>query len=184
VRLKERAILLAKYASRSIRATAYAEKDNTGCFNMILTGTIISKTDIASYLVVFAILITASIIDIRERRIPNNLIIAGVFTGLALKLYDTEHGLLDGLMGGMSAGLVLLLIYYITRGGLGLGDVKLFGCIGIYLGLESTVSAMLIAAFLSGLYSLALICIDRNNKKREIPFAPFIMAGTLAAIVF
>lgn len=154
-----------------------------GYFNIILAGMVISKINITSYIVVFAILITASIIDIKERRIPDNLIIAGVVVGLTLTLYNTEHGLMDGLMGGMTAGLVLLLIFYITKGGLGLGDVKLFGCIGVYLGLESTVSAMLIAAFLSGLFSLVLICINRDNKKREIPFAPFIMAGTLAAII-
>lgn len=87
-------------------------------------------------------------------------------------------------MGGMTAGLVLFLIYCITNGGLGLGDVKLFGCVGIYLGFFSTVSAMLMATVLSGLYSLVLICINRGNKKREIPFAPFILAGALAAIIF
>ncbi len=146
-------------------------------------GAAINNINIASYIVVFAILITASITDIKERRIPDNLIVAGVVIGLALSLYNPEHGFLDGLIGGMTAGLILLLISHITKGGLGLGDVKLFGCIGIYLGLESTVSAMLIAALLSGLFSLVLICINRDNKKREIPFAPFILAGVLAAVM-
>ena len=154
-----------------------------GYYNMILAGAVISNINIASYLVVFAILITASIIDIRERRIPDNLIIAGVVIGLTITLFNPEHGFLDGLIGGTTAGLVMLLISCITKGGLGLGDVKLFGCIGIYLGLESTASAMLIAAVLSGLFSLVLICINRDNKKREIPFAPFIMAGALAAVM-
>jgi leader peptidase (prepilin peptidase)/N-methyltransferase len=150
---------------------------------MILTQGVISNINIISYLVVFAILSIASIIDIKERRIPDKLIIAGVVIGLGLTLYNPEHGFLDGLMGGMTAGLVLLLISHITKGGLGLGDVKLFLCMGIYLGLESTASAMLIAALLSGLFSLVLICISHENKKREIPFAPFILAGALAAIL-
>ncbi|MHB1394034.1 MAG: prepilin peptidase [Clostridia bacterium] len=155
-----------------------------GYYDMILAvAAAVSNINIASYLVVFAILITASIIDIKERRIPDNLIIAGVAIGLALAFHNPEQGFLDGLIGGMTAGLILLLISHITKGGLGLGDVKLFGCIGIYLGLESTVSAMLIAAILSGLFSLILICINRDNKKREIPFAPFIMAGALAAVM-
>lgn len=154
-----------------------------GYFNMILAEMALSKINITSYIVVFAILITASIIDIKERRIPDNLIIAGLVIGLTLALYNTEHSLTDGLMAGVTAGLVLLLISYITKGGIGLGDVKLFGCAGVYLGLESTVSAMLIAAVLSGLFSFVLICISPDNKKREIPFAPFIMVGALAAVM-
>lgn len=155
-----------------------------GLFNMIQEGAVINKISTVSNVVVFILLIAASIIDIRERRIPDILIIAGVVAGFILKLYNPEHGVVDGLVGGSTAVLVLLLIYYSTKGGIGLGDVKLFGCIGVYLGLESTVSAMLIAAFLSGLFSLVLICLNRDNRKREIPFAPFIMAGALAAIIF
>ncbi|KUO69934.1 MAG: hypothetical protein APF77_17480 [Clostridia bacterium BRH_c25] len=131
-----------------------------------------------------AMLITAAIVDIRERRIPDKLVLIGAAAGLVFSMLDPQRGLLDSAMGGMTAGLVLLLIHYITKGGLGLGDVKLFGCSGIYLGLESTVSAMVAASVLSGLYSLILICINRDNKKREIPFAPFILAGVLVAILF
>ena len=154
-----------------------------GYYNMTLAEAVTSNINIASYLVVFAILITASIIDIRVGRIPDKLIIAGAAIGLILSLFNPEHGLLQGLMTGTVAGLVMLLVSWITKGGLGLGDVKLFGCIGIYLGLESIASAMLISAILSGFFSLVLLCINRDNKKREIPFAPFIMVGTLAAII-
>lgn len=151
--------------------------------DMILTATAIGNINIASYLVIFAVLVTAAIIDIKEHIIPDNLIITGVIIGLTLSLYNPQHGFLDGFIGGMTAGLILLVISYITKGGLGLGDVKLFVCIGIYLGLEDTASAMLISAVLSGLFSLVLISVSSDNKKLEIPFAPFILAGALAAVI-
>lgn len=137
-----------------------------------------------SYFAVIALLIAAAIIDVKEYRIPDKLVVAGAAVGLAFSLFDPPRGFLNSIIGGATAELVSLLIYYISKGGLGLGDVKLFGCVGIYLGIEGTVSAMLIAAVLSGLFSLVLICINRDNKKREIPFAPFILAGTLASIMF
>lgn len=130
------------------------------------------------------LVLAASIIDIRERRIPDKLVLAGAFVGLLISLIDPQRGFLTGLLGGIRAGAVLILVRYITKGGLGLGDVKLFSCVGIYLRFEDTVSAMFIAAVLSGLYSLALICINKDNNKLELPFAPFILAGVLAAIVF
>lgn len=136
------------------------------------------------YITVVVLLFAASIIDIRERRIPDKLVLAGAAGGLAFVLINPQIDLLNSLMGGVTAGVVLLLVYYITRGGIGLGDVKLFGCSGIYLGFENTVSAMLISAVLAGLFSLSLICINRDNKKREIPYAPFILAAVLAVIIF
>lgn len=137
-----------------------------------------------SYFTVIAMLAAAAIIDISTRRIPDRLVLAGAAAGMFFLLFDTYRGLLNGLMGGITAGLVLLVVHNITKDGLGLGDVKLFGCTGIYLGLEGAVSAMVTAAVLSGLYSLILICINRDNKNREIPFAPFILAGALGAMLF
>ena len=135
------------------------------------------------YLTIVILLSAAAIIDIRKKRIPDKLVLAGTVAGLAFVLIDPQREFLSSILGGATAGLVLLLIHYITKGGLGLGDVKLFGCSGIFLGFESTVSAMLISAVLSGIFSIVLICLNPDNKKREIPFAPFILAGVLAVII-
>ena len=135
------------------------------------------------YLTIVILLSAAAIIDIRKKRIPDKLVLAGTVAGLAFVLIDPQREFLSSILGGATAGLVLLLIHYITKGGLGLGDVKLFGCSGIFLGFESTVSAMLISAVLRGLFSMVLICLNPDNKKSEIPFAPFILAGVLAVII-
>lgn len=155
-----------------------------GYNSMIFNG---ESTDIiagALYLIVFVILTAAAIIDIRKRIIPDKLVLSGSAAGLILKIFDTKNGFLDGLIGGMAAGLVLLIVYHITKGGIGLGDVKLFGCIGIYLGFENAFSALFLACILSGLLSLVLICMNMNNRKREMPFAPFVLAGALVAVIF
>lgn len=133
-------------------------------------------------LVVFAAV--AAFIDLRTRRIPDRLVLLAAAAGLFFLYIDRDGGWLDGLLGGAAAGLGLLMVYWVTRGGLGLGDVKLFGCSGIYLGLEGVLSAMMIAVVLSGIYSLVLICISRENRKSEIPFAPFILSGILGAVFF
>lgn len=133
-------------------------------------------------LVAFAAL--AAFIDIRTRRIPDRLVLAAAAAGIVFLYVDGNGGWMDSLLGGAAAGLILLLVHWLTRGGLGLGDVKLFGCSGIYLGLEDVLSAMMIAVVLSGICSLVLICINRENRKRELPFAPFILSGILGAVFF
>lgn len=137
-----------------------------------------------SSIIAITMLTSAAVIDIRTHRIPDRLVLAGALAGLLFLLFDAQRGLVNGLIGGITSGLSMLLVHKITRDGLGLGDVKLLGCTGIYLGLEGILSAMATAVVLSGLYSLILICISRDNKKREIPFAPFILVGALGAILF
>lgn len=136
----------------------------------------------ASDAVIVAVLIAAAFIDIRTRRIPDRLVLAAATAGLLLMSVDSGKSWIDSLAGGLVSGVVMLIIRMITRNGLGLGDVKLLGCTGIYLGLEGALSSMVVAVVLSGIFSLVLICIKRENRKSEIPFAPFILAGTLAAV--
>jgi leader peptidase (prepilin peptidase)/N-methyltransferase len=135
------------------------------------------------YIVVFTVLLAAAVIDIREHRIPDRLIIAGIAAGVAARLVNPGSRLQDGIIGGVSAFAVLLVIHLATRGGLGLGDVKLMGCIGFCLGFEQAFSILLIGVILIGLYGLVLVFIDRENRKRELPFAPFLLAGTLIAML-
>lgn len=135
------------------------------------------------YIVAFAVLAGAAFIDIRERRIPDRLIIAGIAAGIAVRLLGPQGGITDGIIGGISAFAVLLAVHLVTRGSLGLGDVKLMGCIGFCLGVERVFSILLVSVILIGLYGLVLVCIDRENRSRELPFAPFLLAGTLIAML-
>ena len=70
-----------------------------------------------------------------------------------------------------------------TKGDLGMGDVKLFACVGLYLGLEKVMQAMFYSAILSGIIGIVLIIISVSNKKKIMPFAPFMLVGTLVAIL-
>lgn len=136
----------------------------------------------ASNITAVIMLAIAAYGDIRTRRISDLFILSFSAVGLLYLLLDKSRGLQDGLFGALIAVFFMLLAYKAGGGGLGLGDVKLFGCAGIYLGLEDTLTAMLVSMLLCGLFSLVLIGINRENAKRELPFAPFVLVGTLAAI--
>lgn len=87
----------------------------------------------------------------------------------------------DSLAGAAVGFLLLLLVAVISRGGMGGGDVKLYGLLGLLLG----VKLVLLSFFLSTLYgavvgSLALL-FKIVKRRQPIPFGPFIAAGTLTA---
>ena len=62
-----------------------------------------------------AILVLAAIIDIRTGRIPDRLVLAGAAVGLVLAPLNAQRGLSSGLLGGIAAGLIMLLLKRITR---------------------------------------------------------------------
>jgi prepilin peptidase CpaA len=103
--------------------------------------------------------------DVRSRRIPNRLVLAGIVAGLALQatvtpgagLFSEPFGALGLLKSGagMAVGLLMLLPMY-ALGAMGAGDVKLMAMIGAFLGPLDTVGAGLSSLLAGGLLSLAV----------------------------
>jgi leader peptidase (prepilin peptidase) / N-methyltransferase len=129
-------------------------------------------------------------IDLRTHRLPNRIVfpayaVAGLLLGTAALAGD-QPGRLLGLAAG---GAVLWLFYFVIRfaypAGMGFGDVKLAGVLGLYLGYVDWVLLLwgTFAAFLlGGLYGVALIVLRRVGLKSAIPFGPFMIAGALLAL--
>ena len=156
------------------------------------------------YFAVMAVRLT--IIDIRHHLLPNRIVfpsyaVAGVLlAGAALAvaasgaLQETPDAgaALFGVpvLGIVAGGAALWLFYFLLRAvyppGMGFGDVKLAGVLGMYLGFLGWphVFAGTFAAFLfGGLWSLALLASRRGTLKSSIPFGPFMLAGTAAAML-
>ena len=92
-----------------------------------------------------------------------------------------EHQLLEALWGAVVLLVIMLLLYFASRGGMGEGDVKLAPALGIWLGLEQGLLCLLLA-FVSGGVVVALLLLCRRGKlKQAIPFGPFLCAAAVAA---
>jgi prepilin peptidase CpaA len=102
-----------------------------------------------------ALLVMASVYDIRTRRIPNRLVGMLVVLGLLYSLINASmtHATLFGGVLGLLLGLVLWLPFYLM-GWLGAGDVKLFAASGAWLGPDLTLEAALLAALAGGILAL------------------------------
>jgi len=127
-----------------------------------------------------AIPVTAS--DLRERRIPNAAVAAGL--GLAL-WWAWSRGslpLLDCLLGAGLGAALLGAIWLAFRGRLGTGDVKFATVVGAFCGPAGFFAAVFVAAVLGLAAALLLIAVDRRNVTAKIPFAPFLSAGGAAAL--
>jgi Flp pilus assembly protein protease CpaA len=118
------------------------------------------------------VLIQIGGIDKREKRIPNRilaglLLIRAVLLGAELVLYpDLRMSLCSSVFFGMLfGGGVLLIAYAVSRGGIGMGDVKLFAVIGAYVGSRSIAACLLLSMILAAVYSCIMMLCKKLTAK-------------------
>ena len=130
----------------------------------------------------FTVLGAASVVDARERRIPN----VYTFVGTALASVAAAFGGFDAVasaLGGIAAGGgVMGLFYVIGRGSLGLGDVWFSVFVGAVLGIPATATFLFLGTAFGALGALVLLArgYDRHST---IAYGPYLAAGAAVTAV-
>jgi leader peptidase (prepilin peptidase) / N-methyltransferase len=130
-----------------------------------------------------ACLIALAAIDLDHRLLPNRIVYPMAAYGLVATAIVDSGDLVEHLIAGAGGFLFLFIAVLAYPRGMGMGDVKLAGAMGLYLGL-SIVPAMLVA-FLSGsLLGLAIIAREgAEARKKAVPFGVFLALGGLVAVL-
>jgi prepilin signal peptidase PulO-like enzyme (type II secretory pathway) len=142
------------------------------------------------YLVVFCFLVLIFVFDLKHLLILDRIIfpaIAVVAVWLVLAAFCFDLYSFNDLFGFVSsafaAATVFLIIVLATRGkGMGVGDVKLVFFMGLVLGWPGIYLALLLSFFSGALIGIGLMLAKKKTMKSEVPFGPFLVFGTLAAV--
>jgi leader peptidase (prepilin peptidase)/N-methyltransferase len=142
-----------------------------------------SAAGIALSVALILVLVPAALIDLEHRIIPNRLTGAGALLALALGGALDPAGEPTRLIAGAAAGGFLLLAALAYPGGMGMGDVKLAGVMGLFLG-AAVAPALLIALLAGVLIGAAVIARKgaRAGRKTAIPFGPFLALGGIVVV--
>ncbi len=129
------------------------------------------------------IVIPAALIDLEHRIIPNRVTLLGAIAALALGTALDPAGEPARLIAGAAAGGFLLLAALAYPGGMGMGDVKLAGVMGLFLG-AAVAPAILISLLAGVLYGVfvAARAGARAARKTAVPFGPFLALGAIVAV--
>lgn len=130
-----------------------------------------------------AVLIAVAAIDLDHRIVPNRILLPAAVLGVAGGFAVHPAQMPEFLAAGAGAFTFLLLAALAYPAGMGMGDVKLAGVMGLFLGL-SVVPALFVA-FLAGTL-VGVVAFAREGaaaRKKAIPFAPFLALGGLAAVL-
>lgn len=141
----------------------------------------------AYYAVFVSALLAITFIDIDFRIIPDAISLPLAVAGLALSPAIPSLGLKMSAIGAASGGLFLWGLgagyeKLTGREGLGLGDVKLLGMIGAFLGPGGVIAAIVVSSLLGSVVGLALVLIQKKSLKLAIPYGPFLAIGALVAL--
>ena len=130
-----------------------------------------------------ACLIALAGIDYDHQLLPNKIVYPMAVYGLVATLLVDRDDLLENLIAGAGGFLFLFVALVAYPRGMGMGDVKLAGAMGLYLGL-SIVPAMLIAFLTGTIVGLGIIAREgAEARKKAVPFGVFLALGGIAGLL-
>jgi leader peptidase (prepilin peptidase) / N-methyltransferase len=144
-----------------------------------------------AFLVLFAALLAISAVDLELYIVPNRIVYPALFLSVPLLVVAAAldgdwRSLRDAALGGALGWGLLFVVHVISPGGMGFGDVRLAGLIGVHLGWLS-VGHVLVGLFLGFLLAAAvgvvLIAAKVLTRKAKVPFGPFLAAGAVIAVL-
>jgi leader peptidase (prepilin peptidase)/N-methyltransferase len=128
--------------------------------------------------------VVLALVDWRTKRLPDAITLPSYPILMALLI--PSGALVPGVYGMLALGSIYGLLWFVRPGGLGLGDVKLAGLIGLVtgaLGPDAWVVAAVGGHLLGGLYAAGLLVTRRGTLKSEFPFGPFMLTAAYAAVL-
>lgn len=140
-----------------------------------------SRVLVASFFV--AVLVVLSAIDIERRVLPNRILFPATAVVLVAQVALFPDRALEWIGAALAASLFMLLPFFASPRGLGMGDVKLAFFLGAGLGRE-VATALLVGTLAAALFSLALLF--RKGiaaRKSTIPLGPFLAFGAVVAVL-
>lgn len=138
---------------------------------------------------IFALPLT--VIDIKLHRLPDILTGSLFLTSFVVILVmSVSHHAYDRLAPSVVGAVALAAFYFaialISKGGMGLGDVKLSASVGLvsgYFGLNAVFVSSFAAFFCGSLIGLFLMAAKKANRKTPIPFGPFMILGQYVCFI-
>lgn len=139
-----------------------------------------------------SLFIVLGVIDLEHQLILNKIVYPASVVALIISVFLPQTEImsfpwpvsLNGIIGG-AIGLVLFLVpILVYPKGMGWGDVKMAGLIGLVTGFPLIFVALFMAVILGGLLASALLLLKVKKRKEAIPFGPFLSLTTIVTLLW
>ena len=124
--------------------------------------------------------------DINKGIVPDMLVVLIAFLGVVRFFTGSinTQSLINCLCGALVLSVPMLIASLIIRNGFGGGDIKMMAAAGLFLGLDKTIIAGLIAFLIAGLYGVYLLFTKKRGAKGKVKLAPYLALGCAFSALF
>ncbi len=137
--------------------------------------------ELTGALVLIAVLVALAGIDLEHRLLPNIIVGPAALAGLALSVLAAPAAWWVYVLSAVAVAGGLLGLALVYPGGMGMGDVKMGGMLGAYLGPYAAL-AVFMGALAGALVGGALIATGRMQRRSAMPFGVFLAFGGLVVL--
>ena len=141
-------------------------------------------------LVYLCLLTLIFVIDIEHQLILNKIVYPGMVLALVFSPFypalgaNTGLRVLSSISGGAAGLVIMLIVFLLARGGMGMGDVKMAALIGLITGFPNVLVALFLSIMAGGFVAAGLLILGHKTRRQPIPFGPFLAIGTMVTIVW
>ncbi|MDD4541970.1 MAG: prepilin peptidase [Eubacteriales bacterium] len=135
-------------------------------------------------LILIALIIPVTVADLEYRKVPNQLLLFFSPIFIIYRIFYPLDPWWDSLLGAGVALVLLLLIYFLSRGGMGMGDVKYYILFGFIFGLKQFFLLFLLSNIYGVIIGLVKMRMKGTGRKTKLAFAPFIGLAALTVFYF
>jgi leader peptidase (prepilin peptidase)/N-methyltransferase len=180
-----------RHCGEPISARYPAVEVATAALFAVVAAAIGAEWALPAFLVWTAALVALSAIDLDTYRLPTPIIyvtgaICAPLLAAAAVLDGDARGIAEAAAGAAIGFAVLFVIHLVSPRGMGFGDVRLAGLLGLLLGwieLPMVGVGLFLGFLLASLVGVGLLLARRRGRKDRVPFGPFLAAGALVAVL-
>lgn len=128
--------------------------------------------------------------DVKEMRIPNKILLVGLAARvliipveyLTLRI-ELQAVLINEAIAFAFSFVITIACVLVSKGSLGMGDVKLICIMALFLGTEGLLYASFLSILIAFFAAIGLLMFKKKKRTDTVPFAPFILAGTFLSFI-
>lgn len=139
------------------------------------------SVELINALLLISMLMIIFVSDMTYMVIPNKILLFFLLLFMSIRLWMLPDSFLMAVFGAFVGYSCIAVIILFSQGGMGAGDMKLFGVLGFILGWKYVLITFFIAVFIGGILSVIYLLRKKLKRNEAIPFGPFIVVGALMA---
>lgn len=137
------------------------------------------QLELITALLLVSMLVIILVSDIKYMLIPNKVLLFFLPLFIIMRIVQPLDPWWAAFAGGLIGFTIIAVIILVSRGGMGAGDMKLFGVLGVVLGIEKVLLAFFLSCIIGALIGVLLLLFKIIDRRQQVPFGPYIVVAAL-----